>query len=104
MTQTLRFWRNKGGLRGAILRHRALRKPVVQAVDFLTDLEVPGAIRFGDYSREFVSRHWADALLTRLGVRSGIPKQFRRRNSRCDHPDQHLIGAGTQSRNVFFYQ
>ena len=73
---------NIGRLREAVLCQCTIGKPVIHAIDFLTNLEADRILTHGrNDAGELMARNGVAPALAVLGMRGGIPQQFRRRHT-----------------------
>jgi hypothetical protein len=81
------------------LRSGAIGKPVVHAVDLISDIEFMSALPKGrDDTRELVPWHGARASPSLFCVGGGIPEQFGRRDTTGSHANQQLAVSGLRLR------
>jgi hypothetical protein len=102
MGQMWRFWSNKRRLCEAILCHCPIRKPVIQSIYFLANINTCNILTDRvDNTGKLVSRYGVGSLLMGLGVRSGILAHFSRCHARGANSDKQFVRTRSRLRNVF---
>src|ERR1700744_3957397 len=96
--------RRNGGWRGdAVFRGSSVSKPIIHAVNFVTDGQPTHALPDGgNDAGELMSQDGTAAVIALFRVRSGVPQQFRRRDAGGMHLNQQFTGTGPRCSNVLF--